>query len=137
VKYLMIALAILMASPAAASQVQEDIKARCSDKWGDDFRMQKYCRDKQASAFLWVAEWSNEHVHKKPETFRHKILVGCGTRWKDKFGYDWPMFKYCIQKQEEAYKQLSDEPWSGHVTPVRATTPRSDALGWPPGCPPQ
>lgn len=103
---LMMVMSMALSGPVDAAT--DKINARCAAKWGDDYGMQKFCRDKQTTAIRWCSGWYKEHVKDKPKTApRVKIFNRCGSKWTDKYGPDWPMVKYCVEKQEKAYRELS------------------------------
>lgn len=97
---------------ASPHPLDQKINARCAAKWGDNYRMQRYCRDRQEKAAFWVYKWVKKYgVDKpKPVTFRHKIFRHCAAEWDDQYGANWPMLKYCIQTQEKAHKTLHTDP---------------------------
>ena len=83
------------------------INARCQKKWGDDFRMQRHCRDKQTAAMLWVGEFVRKHKIKPGSNdAKAKALTQCWTKWSEQDNPDWRMVKYCTEKQIEAYNTL-------------------------------
>lgn len=105
--------------PKKLSQKQENanraksmakIKARCSAKWGDNYRMQKYCRKRQTEGFSWVGRFVVKHkLGVKPypvKTVQFKVTSKCWTKWTDNHGQNWPMVKYCIKRQMAAYRSL-------------------------------
>jgi len=98
-----------MAVSGPTTDLTDQINARCVDKWGEDYRMQKYCRKKQAKGMKAVGEFYKKHSLDKEENKRGtygRISSKCMIKWSDKFGPDWSMVKYCIGKQVEAYREL-------------------------------
>ena len=101
---LMMALTLALSAPTT-----DEINARCADKWGEDFRMQKYCRKQQAKGQAGVFAFYKKHSLEKEENLTKphgKIFGKCMVKWTDKFGPDWRMTNYCIGKQAEAYREL-------------------------------
>jgi len=93
-----------------ANEYTNHINARCLAQWGDNYRMQKYCRKKQLKAFGWIVAHIkryklDQEAHQKGPHF--KITSHCWTQWTDQWKGNWPMIKYCIEKQEAAYKSLN------------------------------
>lgn len=105
-----------VASPATASKekksedkVTANINGRCSSKWGDNYRMQKYCRKRQRDGYHWVSRHINSNGWNdkaKQKGKRFMILVKCWGKWSDKWKQNWPMVKYCVERQEAALRSL-------------------------------
>jgi len=68
------------------------IKRDCKGQWGNDYRMVKYCINKQSAAKNYIRR--NAHDG--------EILRMCEGEW----GHDWGMVKYCYDKQAAAKKSL-------------------------------
>jgi len=79
---------------SAKYQVGSSISARCTNKWGTDYRMVKYCVNKQQSA---LSKLQQGNVNTPPE-----ISGRCAKKW----GADYRMVKYCVDKQQSALNDL-------------------------------
>lgn len=83
--------------------VQEQIKAHCKDKWGSDYRMQKYCIDRQSESARWIGSFLEKHKESSEE---RNIANRCFSKWKEGDRFDFRMVKYCTDRQIEAYRQI-------------------------------
>lgn len=85
------------------------VKAQCDAKWGADYAMVAYCRDKQRSAGEIVDQLIDSA--QSNETLR-TIVQGCISKWEK----DYQMVSYCADKQSNALQDLkksnSDVPES-------------------------
>jgi hypothetical protein len=107
---------IAVAAPASAKKVKKfgdkvtaNINGRCAAKWGDNYRMQKYCRKRQREGYNWVGRHINSNGWSKKANQKGKrfmILVKCWGKWSDKWKQNWPMVKYCVERQESALRSL-------------------------------
>ena len=91
--------------------VQGQIKAFCADKWGPDYRMQKYCIEKEVEAYREAAVWIQANCNLREGavlTPLDHIAAGCIVKWTlpNDAGYQWSMVRYCINTQVEAYEAL-------------------------------
>lgn len=68
------------------------IKNDCEAKWGNDYRMIKYCVDKQQAAKRYIDNHANDR----------EVLRMCEGKW----GNDYRMVKYCYEKQRAAKRSL-------------------------------
>ena len=98
------AMALFMVPTEA--QADEKINARCASEWGDNFRMQKYCRKQQGEGKSDVDRFVTRHGLKTGSegTPYAAMLRGCSADWTDEFGPNWRMLAYCLKKQEDAYR---------------------------------
>ena len=96
------------ALPVQAAEAQDQINARCSAEWPSDYRMQKYCRKKQATGGQKVVSWMGRHAVKNgfEKTVWGRMFRHCCGEWTDEFGLEWNMTAYCLNRQEEAYRDL-------------------------------
>lgn len=69
-----------------------NIKRDCQDQWGKDYRMVRYCINKQTTAKNSL----------KGHRIDREILQFC----EDKWGEDWSMVKYCYGNQKVAKSRL-------------------------------
>lgn len=67
------------------------IMSNCRKKWDKDYRMIKYCVDKQTAAYYRVNNFPND-----------TILRDCKRKWNK----DYRMIKYCYEKQSKAKQAL-------------------------------
>jgi len=91
-----------------ANDVGDKIKQDCINEWPGNYRMQKYCYDKQVKSFRtymekyhfpYVKGKSIDELNKCEEAL---IILRCYTEWGD----NWRMVLYCCDKQFEAYNQM-------------------------------
>ncbi len=103
---LLCAMALIMA-PAEA-QADEKINARCASEWAGDYRMQKYCRDKEATGKADVSRFVKKYglTTGSEDTPQAAMLRNCSADWTDEFGPHWRMLAYCLKKQEDAYRTM-------------------------------
>jgi hypothetical protein len=115
--FLAVALALPLPAAAPAGDALESIAANCKKRWGDDYAMQRYCRDRQMDAAqsatkmldaLKEAEGNPNADPKRVAAFRN-IIRSCRDRWHDGDGFDWPMLVYCVDKQTKAFVDLESE----------------------------
>ena len=97
----------LLAVPAA-SLADEKINARCASEWADDYRMQKYCRKKEAEGKAKVDSFVTRYGLKTGSegTPYAAMLRKCSADWTDGYGPHWRMLAYCLKKQEDAYRAM-------------------------------
>lgn len=69
----------------------DTIKSDCERKWKTDYRMIKYCVNKQVEAANYLVDFEDE-----------EILSSCRRKWQN----DFRMAKYCADKQLEAKRSL-------------------------------
>ena len=106
-KFAVVAAVIALASVAHSQAADQDINLRCSAKWGDDFSMQDYCRQKQLGAAAWMYDYIKRYgITTKHQPVEGKILEKCYNKWTDSFGPDWVMVQYCTEKQLAAYRRV-------------------------------
>lgn len=88
----------LHATPATAEDFPIEAQTQiCAAKWSDDFSMQKYCIDKQRSAFAKLQPLIltlNEDLSKSNDK--------CTSDWRD----DFSMQLFCIKKKAKSYENL-------------------------------
>ena len=87
----------------AAPSLTEQIKTMCSEKWGTEYSMVKYCIDKEVSAARYVSKIQGD-VPKE-------ILGPCFKKWgiemsMVKYCIEMSMVKYCIDKEAGALSDL-------------------------------
>ncbi|MFP6591224.1 MAG: hypothetical protein VCE12_11960, partial [Candidatus Latescibacterota bacterium] len=70
---------------------------KCAEEWGDDFKMQKCCQDKQFEA---LADLRSRTMANGPYA---AIRKNCSEQW----GTDYKMRDYCEKKQVEALRELN------------------------------
>lgn len=87
------------ARTAQIRQVQKKysniIMSDCQRKWGTDYKMVKYCANKQTEAHNSLSGLSD-----------NVITRNCRSKW----GTDYSMVKYCVDKQYNAYQNISSLP---------------------------
>jgi glutathione peroxidase-family protein len=111
---MMLAVLAMMTTPAQAEDKDKEpdaktlIKRRCAAKWGDDFRMQKYCRANETEAMGAIYDYYTGHGLDMEEPFdaRERILIACADKWTDDHGLQWRMVDYCNRKQVEAWESM-------------------------------
>lgn len=81
----------LAVSTISADQKLDTIKSNCIKKWDKDYRMIKYCYEKQVESYGIVSNFSPSG-----------ILSECKRKWGD----DYRMIKYCYEKQTKAKREL-------------------------------
>lgn len=74
------------------SQPVNVIKRFCSDKWGIDYRMVKYCVNEQLKAKKYL---DSTYISSEIKRF-------CSDKW----GSDYRMVKYCVKQQKKAKEAL-------------------------------
>lgn len=82
-----------------------EIKAFCANKWPTDFRMQKFCRDRQFESAIQVSKIL-QRLQK--DSVEDQIMLRCLGKWTevDGLGFDYRMVNFCWQSQYEAYQAL-------------------------------
>lgn len=108
-KRLLIALALSFpVSLAAGDDPEVLMKSRCVGEWEDDFRMQRYCVDKEIVSMTQVGEYIEKHgLHEKDSSDpRYRILSKCLSEWTDEHGPYWRMVHDCNRKQAEAWESM-------------------------------
>lgn len=92
---------------AAATKVENEIRANCDAEWPDDYVMQKHCVVKQAQAFNRLQPW----VRSLPDDVKdsdNQILGRCAVQWHGKVdGTDYVMLEHCVNKQRSARDDLA------------------------------
>lgn len=90
----------------------DKVKLYCANKWADDFSMQKYCINKQKTAYYKVNSYKNDRIGKDfdygetKENPYSRILKKCLLKWINKKEPQWDMVGYCLDKQTSAYEDL-------------------------------
>lgn len=80
------------------------IKKQCAKDWPTDYRMQRYCIEKQIEA---VNRLKPAWVDLKKGTPEYNILIRCYQQWPNSLGgYDHSMVLYCLNQQLKAYREL-------------------------------
>ena len=97
--------------PPPKPTTQDLIKTFCADKWGTDYRMQRYCIDKETVAYREVVDWIVANTDLRDgiaSTPLDHIAIGCLSKWAlpNDAGCQWTMVRYCINTQVEAYEAL-------------------------------
>ena len=85
------------------------INERCAAKWGDDYRMQKFCRNQEHTGLRATQKYIVMHgidTPEKKDSPEGKIALNCFVKWSDRYGQYWHMIAYCIGKQYEAYRSI-------------------------------
>lgn len=109
---ILIALAISCSLAGAAhpnDRYAPKINERCAAKWGDNFRMQKYCRAEEHKGLRATQQYIVKNGADTPEkrnSPQGKIAFNCFVKWTDQYGQHWRMVAYCIEKQDAAYRSL-------------------------------
>lgn len=99
-KYFIATMIILLASSLTVfGDTEDDIKSHCSEKWGTDYRMIKYCQNKNFDALEKIQEKLDEYGNGSEEV---NIINRCWEKWYPQTR----MINYCANKQIEAYKSL-------------------------------
>lgn len=90
---------ITIATSASAQTYNADaVKAACSDEWGAEFDMVKYCMDQRAEGFdTYIALKSAA-----PDMFAISF-ANCETEW----GTEWEMVAYCAKSERDSAAQIS------------------------------
>jgi len=116
----LITLIILLPHNLLANDVMNDIKCMCRDEWPDNYRMQKYCIDRQINSYddvvcKYVKKYfvpyqkSNGNTYYRDVPEEGKIIFRCYDEWTDKKGRkNWRMIKYCCDKQFKAFNSLKN-----------------------------
>jgi hypothetical protein len=86
--FIFLALVFGFAIPEATA---DEILNSCKQKWGEDYSMIKFCRDKQMKA--------RQNLRSGP---KGRILDACQGKW----GEDYSMIKFCRDKQMKARQDL-------------------------------
>jgi hypothetical protein len=89
--------AISSAEPPSDQQAASLIRGKCAQDWPDDYKMRKYCEDKQYQALRVLR--SRSMVGEPLAGIRTK----CAAEWPD----DFSMRDYCEEKQIEALRELA------------------------------
>jgi hypothetical protein len=84
-------------APPSDDAARPGIRAACSEKWGSDYKMQKYCQDKQFDALSVL----------RRRDMRGGTLSEVRANCADKWGTDYKMRDYCEKKQVEALRELN------------------------------
>jgi hypothetical protein len=112
-KFILVASAALfLLCSTAQAQSTPEINARCSAKWAGDFSMQDYCRKKQLDAAGWLGRYLSIHkitskvIASDAPPVESKILEKCYEKWTDAHGPNFPMVRYCTEKQLAAYHRV-------------------------------
>jgi hypothetical protein len=80
------------AEPDVATDPQTN--QRCEAKWGDNYRMQRYCRKKENS--------SHAQLMLMSDGIPGEIRRRCVSKWRDEHGSQWRMVLYCVNNQMTA-----------------------------------
>lgn len=107
---------------ASAEVYSQDINAYCEAEWGTNYRMQKYCRDKENAALTQLGRIK----------IPGEILRDCEQKW------NYPsMLLYCVEQQMEAKAFLdgsstdSDRPDKKPKTEEKCQCPKGRPLDAP------
>lgn len=84
-------------APPSDSSARPTIRSNCAAKWSDDFKMQKYCQDKQFEALAQL------RARNMSAGAYATIRRQCSEKWES----DYKMRDYCEKKQVEAYQELN------------------------------
>jgi len=103
----------LQGCATAAQQGFYACQSKCARGTGVDAEMAPVSRraKKKANEYIgWIVAHIkryklDQEAHQKGPHF--KITSHCWTQWTDQWKGNWPMIKYCIEKQEAAYKSLN------------------------------
>ncbi len=116
-----IAIIIGIASPVlAGDDAISKARTSCTNKWPTDFRMQKYCLDKQKTSIQELAELFDQYSQ---GTVERDIVIRCRDKWAAEPGTeDYKMVLYCTNQQMEAYQALDSgsTPKADRPTPTSA-----------------
>lgn len=80
---------------ASRTSTKNTISDRCSNKWGTDYRMVKYCVDKQQTAL--------RNLNRRGNSLHSEIGRHCTNKWSSNYS----MVKYCIDKQQTALRTIN------------------------------
>lgn len=72
-------------------QISSSIRESCEKKWGNDYRMVKYCIENQTKAKNNISSYPYDNIR-----------INCEKKWGD----DYRMIEYCIKKQTEAKRSI-------------------------------
>ena len=87
-------------SNSGFSNASRVIRQYCAKKWGNDFRMQKYCIEKQKEALLDLKKG-------KPQDIPAEVFGTIRSKCESKWGNDYRMRRYCEKKQMSAWRTLN------------------------------
>ena len=88
-----------VSAPPSKESAQPIIEAKCRAEWADDFRMQKYCQDKQHDG---LRELQSREMAGSP-------LSGIRNKCTEDWAEDFRMRAYCEEKQLSALRALSGQ----------------------------
>ena len=101
---LLIVVALVIAAPAAADEVEAAIRAKCKADW-PTYSRQNFCVTRQTEA----ARKLEHHRERWPEgSEERKLLERCVTKWAGADGSkaDYTVVNFCFDQQLEAYRSL-------------------------------
>ena len=78
-----------------------NISNKCEDEWPVDFRMQKYCQERQREGYTNLIELWPEALTKTGQA-----AAQCVLDWSEDLLFDWRMIHYCADRQLTAWKAL-------------------------------
>lgn len=88
---------------ALLTDMEKKMHSFCVKEWPADFRMQKYCFDRQFSGAI---EFRQIVTTIKTTDPLVPALLKCLDEWSSATVADWRMVGYCAKQQQEAYRQL-------------------------------
>ena len=109
-KKLLFILTVLVALPITvhASDGQDPdtvVKQLCEAKWGDAYRGQQHCREKEFLGLDSIQEFGTRYPQGTKE---YTILANCLDKWTDDIGEkSYEMVVYCTNRQVKVYRNLN------------------------------
>jgi len=109
-KKLLFLLTVLVALPITvhASDRQDPdavVKQLCEAKWGDAYRGQQHCREKEYLGLDSIQEFGTRFPQGTKE---YTILENCLDKWTDNIGEkSYEMVVYCTNRQVKVYRNLN------------------------------
>ncbi len=94
-----LAIGLSAGTASAADYSKQQSKAFCSEKWGTQYDMVKYCMDKQRDGHTSYKRRKNDLP-----TFG-QYFTFCEQKW----GVQWDMVEYCADKQVEGIDTVMSE----------------------------
>jgi hypothetical protein len=106
--------------------VEQEIERKCQSEWPGDYKMQKYCQDRQYEAYRSLTSGASQSG--VPASVEQSIIRKCQSEWPG----DYRMQKYCQDKQYEAYRSLtSGASQSGVPTDIEQGIVKKCQSEWP------
>ena len=128
--FLAAAVAGILATPVAALAEPDtltEIRRFCAGEWPRNYRMQRYCIDRQTDGIRRITSVVDGYGKGGEE---YQIVVRCMGKWSaPPNGYDYRMVAYCTDNQLEAYQAIRGLAVRGGRQPPAASYARDPAKG--------